>query len=927
MLAIDESKKIFSSFYIVGCDYSNLQKYSEENNKTLSSQYVQNIDLLITDAFPDNNIMRKKNEKWTKLIKGSNSWLRIEYSLEYNNPITEVKIVECNCNEKNILFPKKYIDKGFHPILITKHLENDKNANTFDNPNLIPVFKEYTEVSNINDNFVEIPLNLNAKEYLYLPTKKQCIIIAVSRSTYFLSLKDIYIQPNLKKNLYQFCFYHHTSPFSQKYMPKILDCYPPEEEPNSSIALFCFPEGIKISEEFSMPKWFNFVLTDQLGERTYGSILYFKEDLDAKKEAINNFIPIYKEKNKSHFIEKGICLLAKYPFYYNSKLILKELYRIGFGNGTKIPLERIICNIVDSLYLDSYDRIIRYKINEYILDFYQISSYECDLDTNSNYFELLFRILNIDLIITAWKCLLLEKNLFILCSSKSTLLMVCNALINLLFPFMWNHIFIPILPEKMKLFLESPVPSLIGISFPIKIEEIPNNGLILNIDKNCFENYKNENILPELPPKLKNKLDKNLAKIKEKYLDNNPINVKEYLNYQDEVFPHYELAKLPPINELEVRHTFYNIFVSIFKNYEKFFILKKDKQNNSTEMENIDNQIIFLKDAFLKCNDAIENEFLISFEETSLFTQFKSCFNPDQEEVQKSMVIFLESIKNGPGKNKLYFPDVKLEKIQIAPAIDISDLNGKLFLYSGFEKLDKNLFIHYNVPKIPYKSKFNIYKDEWCYNLKKLKKRDWPKYFFFVILDIWFTFFSFILNYYDDNQAVILMDYALSLIENVVLHKKIPPTRNIFSKIIKSLGRNALTPFMKQILIIVNQVYKNKGNKSLFQNDYLNGLYTLSSNEGLNSGLSLNNPGITNHNRSQSDITSEIDNKSMKKKYKEIVSYLKKIIFLTSSICPNCFINRQTTTKISPEEILAGFYYNYEYNNTEDNDINNNFII
>jgi hypothetical protein len=40
---------------------------------------------------------------------------------------------------------------------------------------------------------------------------------------------------------------------------------------------------------------------------------------------------------------------------------------------------------------------------------------------------------------------------------------------------------------------------------------------------------------------------------------------------------------------------------------------------------------------------------------------------------------------------------------------------------------------------------------------------------------------------------------------------------------------------------------------------------------------------------------------------------------LAYDICPNCFLNRQVTKKISLEEILAGFYYNYEYNNIKDN--------
>ena len=102
MLTIDKNKKIFSSFYIVGCDYSNLQKYLEENEKDSSSKYIQNIDLLITDSFQNDNIIKKKNEKWLKILKDSNTWFRIQYSKEYNSPITDLKFVECNHDQKNI---------------------------------------------------------------------------------------------------------------------------------------------------------------------------------------------------------------------------------------------------------------------------------------------------------------------------------------------------------------------------------------------------------------------------------------------------------------------------------------------------------------------------------------------------------------------------------------------------------------------------------------------------------------------------------------------------------------------------------------------------------------------------------------------------------------------------------------------------------
>ena len=73
---------------------------------------------------------------------------------------------------------------------------------------------------------------------------------------------------------------HHTSPFLVRYNPEILDHYPRNENINNSISMFCFPQGIYFLEKQISPNKFNFVLTDENGERTYCSVLIFWEKLN-----------------------------------------------------------------------------------------------------------------------------------------------------------------------------------------------------------------------------------------------------------------------------------------------------------------------------------------------------------------------------------------------------------------------------------------------------------------------------------------------------------------------------------------------------------------------------------------------------------------------------------------------------------------------
>ena len=76
--------------------------------------------------------------------------------------------------------------------------------------------------------------------------------------------------------------------------------------------MFCFPEGINIREEKDTPKKFNFVLTDEVGERTFASVLIFWEKLN--DDIRKSIIPIYNEQIEK--TQEEIIILQKlYVFY------------------------------------------------------------------------------------------------------------------------------------------------------------------------------------------------------------------------------------------------------------------------------------------------------------------------------------------------------------------------------------------------------------------------------------------------------------------------------------------------------------------------------------------------------------------------------------------------------------------------------------
>jgi hypothetical protein len=129
--------------------------------------------------------------------------------------------------------------------------------------------------------YFKFPIFLNIKEVLALNTKSQAAILAINRSKYSLPLKDITIIDTSKTKECQFkigvC--RANNPLEYTYLPEIVDNYPLDDHISPGLAMFAFPTGIKFKRSSDLPKWFSYVLTDEMGNRSYASCLVFTEEV------------------------------------------------------------------------------------------------------------------------------------------------------------------------------------------------------------------------------------------------------------------------------------------------------------------------------------------------------------------------------------------------------------------------------------------------------------------------------------------------------------------------------------------------------------------------------------------------------------------------------------------------------------------------
>ena len=233
-------------------------------------------------------------------------------------------------------------------------------------------------------------------------------------------------------------------------------------------------------------------------------------------------------------------------------------------------------------------------------------------------------MISIENIITLWQNLLLEKKIFLLSKSKVALTHVSLALIGLLFPLKWMHVFIPVLPEKLKIFSDAPVPLLIGICYDIIIKDVPEDIIVFDVDKNSFIQY-NEQIVDE-PTKLMQQLRKRLEKFNKKY--DNPVD-KKNVRQLEVLFKNrlsYEANDIEPLNASEVRDIFYEFFINLLKNYEAYV-------GNSKE-------ITFNFDQFLRDHNSDTGSFLSLLCETNVFLVFIDSFMDIEK--NESLQFFLE---------------------------------------------------------------------------------------------------------------------------------------------------------------------------------------------------------------------------------------------------------------------------------------------
>lgn len=293
---------------------------------------------------------------------------------------------------------------------------------------------------------------------------------------------------------------HNFVPENAYFNPIILSVYPNKNaysdfEFPEMVSHLVFPNGLHLSSVEKEPTLFSLVLHDINRIKMFCVVLIYHEILDPQSIdsiafQINSNEGCYGEIKVSSVVyaPKAVVILSHYPFYHLFSIILKQLYRISLSS-LPLPFERYFVNIWHEIPLPPSGRIeVSANIADVIVQIRRSQPNQLPMIDFS--YRPLFMSLSVDNILTIFRGLLNECSVCFFSSYLSLLTPIQEALLSLLYPLSWQHVYIPILEESVVDIIEAPVPIIVGMKSvlfnTICKFNLPRNMLLVDIDNDTI---------------------------------------------------------------------------------------------------------------------------------------------------------------------------------------------------------------------------------------------------------------------------------------------------------------------------------------------------------------------------------------------------------------------------------------------------------
>merc|ERR1719312_1369730 len=355
----------------------------------------------------------------------------------------------------------------------------------------------------------------------------------------------------------------------------------------------------------------------------------------------------YDFRKDTLYVTKSISIVSSYSFVNTSSQVLLSIQKFISRSDYDIHvLESFIYNLLYDIPLPSPGRSVR---------FWSLGS-EAFISLPKEPDELpifdyplldFFDILGVENSIKLITCVLLEYQILVFSSDCQNLMLVCESVLALIYPFEFSHVYVPILPPMLENFLDAPVPYMMGLVRRSHDMNIYNRASVCIVDIDNGELELPEE-LPEFPYErelceeiqstivkyggnegadmLKSQASEQLELMNENRMIDTTVErltqmIQEFENMGVNKGGKSKLSyKDKMILNVVLREVFVNRFVAMFHSYEHFVIINDEQDLSMTPQS--DTPQNFDKVSFL--SDQIQSHlpFLSRFLETQSFTSF-----------------------------------------------------------------------------------------------------------------------------------------------------------------------------------------------------------------------------------------------------------------------------------------------------------------
>ncbi|KAJ8396724.1 hypothetical protein AAFF_G00015620 [Aldrovandia affinis] len=322
------------------------------------------------------------------------------------------------------------------------------------------------------------------------------------------------------------------SPLRRTFKSKVLAHYPENVEwspfDQDAVGMLCMPKGLSFRTQADPrdPQFHSFIITREDGSRCYGFALTFYERVTSAQicSAMQTLYHMHNAERRhglslarlrrldsydiardTLYVSKCVCLMAPLAFPHACRQALEQLHRaVSAPRPPPLPLESYVYNVLYEVPLPPAGRSLRFSGVYGPIVCQRPGPAELPL------FDFPLRdvleLLGVENLLQLFTCALLEIQILLYSQHYQRLMTVAESVTALMFPFQWQHVYVPILPASLLHFLDAPVPYLMGLHSNGQDErshlELPQeaNLCFVDIDNHLVE-------LPEDLPQFPNKLE------------------------------------------------------------------------------------------------------------------------------------------------------------------------------------------------------------------------------------------------------------------------------------------------------------------------------------------------------------------------------------------------------------------------------------